>query len=62
MYNILKNMIIAIASALIILMTYPAFASDYPNLIIMGWDGAGSRNVQLLMEQERLPNLNRLIK
>jgi predicted AlkP superfamily pyrophosphatase or phosphodiesterase len=62
MYKTLKNIIVAVTSILMILMAYPTFSADYPNLVIMGWDGAGLRNVQLLMEKEKLPNLKRLIQ
>ncbi|HRD67505.1 MAG TPA: alkaline phosphatase family protein [Candidatus Competibacter sp.] len=62
MYKITKNIIIIIASILMLSMVYPISASDYPNLIIMGWDGAGLHDVKLLIEQDRLPNLKRLIQ
>ena len=62
MNKLITKLIIIITSAIIILIASPAFSVDYPNLIIMGWDGAGLRNVKLLMEQEKLPNLKRLIQ
>ncbi|MEZ5584658.1 MAG: hypothetical protein R3F37_19510 [Candidatus Competibacteraceae bacterium] len=60
MYKILKNLMIILLSVFFI--NYSASASDYPNFVIMGWDGAGLRNIQLLISQERLPNLKKLIK
>lgn len=62
MYKRLKNLILLVISLSIFFINYSTYSSDYPNLIIMGWDGAGLRNIKLLLDQDRLPNLKRLIE
>lgn len=36
-------------------------AEEVKNLILVGWDGAGLRNIQILLDQGKLPNLKKFI-
>jgi len=62
MYKRPKKSILMIIYVSIFFISYSASALDYPNFIIMGWDGAGLRNIKLLINQDRLPNFKRLIE
>jgi hypothetical protein len=61
MFEYSRSFPAALLIAVGMLAATATFAAERPNIVIMAWDGAGYKNVEVLLENNQLPKLARLV-